>query len=47
MSVNLLLSGCDTQGGLRTHQKNPLSLLKTGFFLYPLQRGQGKGVQVG
>ena len=27
--------------------KIPLSLLKTGFILYPLQEGQGKGVQVG
>ncbi|KAF6099893.1 hypothetical protein HJG60_011617 [Phyllostomus discolor] len=43
MSVNLLLSGCVTQGGLRTHQKNPLSLLKTGFFLCPLQRGREGG----
>lgn len=36
------MSGCVTQGGLGT-QQNPFSPLKTGFFLYPLQRGREGG----
>lgn len=38
-----LLSGCVTQGGLGTHQKNPLSLPKTGFFPVPSLEGSGEG----